>query len=222
MDGKKPINGVVNKLGTVASLLNQFVSNLTKNKLKGKKLLTLIIAVLAFVIVVSVIAVKCSSSNEASQKETDNSSIVLDDNANADENSNLNSTDDSQALSINPDKTQPDKSQNESSDDNVTSDNEVPFESDNNSQTQTESQTGVASNASSYVMYCGKFSSSNAAEEKKANIAISTGLSSKIISKNSFYSVLLGPFSTREEAVNTFNKLDSLKLIDECELEEQN
>ncbi len=227
MDGKKPINGVVNKLGTIASLLNQFVSNLTKNKLKGKKLLTLIIAVLAFVIVVSVIAVKCSSSNEASQKETDNSSIVLDDNANADENSNLNSSDDSQALSINPDKTQPDKTQtdkaqNENSDDNVASDNEVPFESDNNSQTQTESQTGVASSASSYVMYCGKFSSSNAAEEKKANIAISTGLSSKIISKNSFYSVLLGPFSTREEAVNTFNKLDSLKLIDECELEEQN
>ncbi|MBQ8024573.1 MAG: SPOR domain-containing protein [Succinivibrio sp.] len=227
MDGKKPNNGVVNKLGTFVTLLNQFVSNLTKNKLKGKNLLTLIIAVLAFVIVVSVIAVKCSSSNEASQKETDNSSIVLDDNTNTDENSNLNNTEDSQALSINSDKPQTDKpqtdkAQNESSDDSVAPDNEVPFESDNNSQTQTESQTGVTSNAGSYVMYCGKFSSSNAAEEKKANIAISTGLSSKIISKGSFYSVLLGPFNTREEAVKTFNKLDSLKLIDECDLEEQN
>lgn len=222
MDGKKPNNGVVNKLGTFVTLLNQFVSNLTKNKLKGKNLLTLIIAVLAFVIVVSVIAVKCSSSNEASQKETDNSSIVLDDNTNTDENSNLNNTEDSQTLSINSDKPQTDKAQNENSDDSVSPDNEVPFESDNNSQTQIESQSGVTSNAGSYVMYCGKFSSSNAAEEKKANIAISTGLSSKIISKGSFYSVLLGPFDTREEAVNTFNKLDSLKLIDECDLEEQN
>ena len=71
-------------------------------------------------------------------------------------------------------------------------------------------------------MYCGKFQSRNNAEEKKANIAISTGLSSKIISKDSLYSVLLGPFNTREDAVSTFDKLDSLKLIDECELEEQN
>lgn len=89
-------------------------------------------------------------------------------------------------------------------------------------ETQSDTETSIPSNSSSYVMYCGKFSSSKSAEETKANIAISTGLSSKIISKNSIYSVLLGPFNTRDEAVNTFNKLDSLKLIDECDLEEQN
>ena len=216
MDGKKPNNGIVNKLGTVVTSLNQYVSNLTKNKLKGKSLLTLIFAVLAFVIVVSVIAVKCSSSNEASLKETDNSSIVLNDNANVGDDSNLNSTDDSQALSITQD-----KAENSTSNESAKPDSEASQEIED-AAPQSENNASTSSNSSSYIMYCGMFSSRNDAEEKKANIAISTGLSSKIISKNSFYSVLLGPFSTREDAVNTFNKLDSLKLIDECDLEEQN
>lgn len=204
MDDKKPNSVFVNKLRTIVPLFKQFGSNLTKNKLKGKNLLSLVVAILAFIIVVSVIVTKCSSSNGVSINNTDNSSIVLEDNV--DSNSDLNSTEDSKALSI--------SSEN--------SENSVSYENEKKIESQSDTETSIPSNSSSYVMYCGKFSSSKSAEETKANIAISTGLSSKIISKNSIYSVLLGPFNTRDEAVNTFNKLDSLKLIDECDLEEQN
>lgn len=212
MDGKKPNSGFANKLRTIVPLFKQFGSNLTKNKLKGKNLLSLVVAILAFIIVVSVIVIKCSSSNRASVNNTENSSIVLEDNVDA--SSDLNSAEDSKALSISSL-----NSENNVSNENATTDSEVPPE---NEETQSDTKTSVPSNSSSYVMYCGKFSSSKSAEEIKANIAISTGLSSKIISKDSIYSVLIGPFNTRDEAVNTFNKLDSLKLIDECDLEEQN
>ena len=215
MDDKKPNSVFVNKLRTIVPLFKQFGSNLTKNKLKGKNLLSLVVAILAFIIVVSVIVTKCSSSNGVSINNTDNSSIVLEDNV--DSNSDLNSTEDSKALSISSE-----NSENSVSYENATTDNEVPTEYEKKIETQSDTETSIPSNSSSYVMYCGKFSSSKSAEETKANIAISTGLSSKIISKNSIYSVLLGPFNTRDEAVNTFNKLDSLKLIDECDLEEQN
>ena len=215
MNGKKPNSGFANKLRTIVPLFKQFGSNLTKNKLKGKNLLSLVVAILAFIIVVSVIVIKCSSSNVASVNNTENSSIVLEDNVDA--NSDLNSAEDSKALSISSE-----NSENNVSNENATTDNEVPPENEENTETQADTKTSVPSNSSSYVMYCGKFSSSKSAEETKANIAISTGLSSKIISKDSIYSVLLGPFNTRDEAVNTFNKLDSLKLIDECDLEEQN
>lgn len=215
MNGKKPNSGFVNKLRTIVPLFKQFGSNLTKNKLKGKNLLSLVVAILAFIIVVSVIVIKCSSSNRASVNNTENSSIVLEDNVDA--SSDLNSAEDSKALSISSL-----NSENSVSNENATTDNEVPPENEENIETQSDTKTSVPSNSSSYVMYCGKFSSSKNAEEIKANIAISTGLSSKIISKDSIYSVLLGPFNTRDEAVNTFNKLDSLKLIDECDLEEQN
>lgn len=215
MNGKKPNSGFVNKLRTIVPLFKQFGSNLTNNKLKGKNLLSLVVAILAFIIVVSVIVIKCSSSNRASVNNTDNSSIVLEDNVDA--NSGLNSAEDGKALSLSSE-----NSENNVANENATTDSEVTPENEENIETQSDTKTSVPSNSTSYVMYCGKFSSGKSAEETKANIAISTGLSSKIVSKDSIYSVLLGPFNTRDEAVNTFNKLDSLKLIDECDLEEQN
>ena len=47
MDDKKPNSVFVNKLRTIVPLFKQFGSNLTKNKLKGKNLLSLVVAILA-------------------------------------------------------------------------------------------------------------------------------------------------------------------------------
>lgn len=219
MDGKKANTQGTDKTGTAVSVLKNFVSNLKNQNLhEEKKLLALILAVLAFAVIVSVVAVKCSSSKDASQNKADESTVVLDDNTAEGNSTGQINTENDEALSISPEKTG--STENKvNSDNEMTSQNEVPPDTQENS-AQTDSLLGVGSN--SYTLYCGKFSSEKSAEEKKASIAISTGLSSKIIPKNSFYSVLLGPFNTREEAVNTFNRLDSLKLIDECELEEKN
>lgn len=216
MDDKKAIDGSEKKQRSIVSKFKRFVSLFAVKRLNSRKLFTVSVALLAFVIAVSVILVKCTSSDKSSVNNTETDSIVLDNSDSSEDNSNLNNASDNPSLHVNTE-----KKENEFSNNSVTSEREVSAD-DNSSETAPETTTGVTPMTSTYVMYCGKFSSQNNAEEKKANIAISTGLSSKIISKGSFYSVLLGPFNTRDEAVATFNKLDSLKLIDECELEEQN
>ncbi len=217
MDDKKANCGSVSKPGAFTAVLKHIVSQLTAIRLKSKTLLTLTVAVLAFIIVVSVMLIKCSSTDEPSVNKTDESSIVLDSDNSADTSSVSDITEDTQTLSVTTEKTE-----NQTSESNNGNKTEVPPEDDSSSEAASDIQSAIEHKSASYVMYCGKFQSRNSAEEKKANIAISTGLSSKIISKDSLYSVLLGPFNTREEAVSTFDKLDSLKLIDECELEEQN
>ena len=71
-------------------------------------------------------------------------------------------------------------------------------------------------------LYCDKFSSKKFAEEAKANIAMSSGLISNVVQQDKVYKLLLGPFKTREDAIETFNKLDKLQLINQCTLETRN
>lgn len=72
------------------------------------------------------------------------------------------------------------------------------------------------------VLYCDSFSTKNDALEKKATIAFSTGLLSEAVKNNGTYRLKLGPFNTRNEAIDAFKKLDSQELVGECTLENVN
>lgn len=82
---------------------------------------------------------------------------------------------------------------------------------------QTPSTNEPSANAV-FNLYCDSFTSTKAASEHKANIALSTGYISEVVSRNGAYRMHLGPYNTREEAVAVFNKLDSLSLVGECTL----
>lgn len=72
------------------------------------------------------------------------------------------------------------------------------------------------------TMYCDSFSTENDAMQKKATIAFSTGLLSEVVNKNGTYQLKLGPFNTRNKAIEAFKKLDSQELVGECTLENVN
>ncbi|MGN1282144.1 MAG: SPOR domain-containing protein [Succinivibrio sp.] len=92
---------------------------------------------------------------------------------------------------------------------------------DSSAATYSSSDSSVSKTdaAKTVQLYCGKFNNLSDANAKKANIAFSTGLISNIVRRNNVYQLFLGKFKSREEAVSTFNRLDSSDLVDECELE---
>lgn len=81
-----------------------------------------------------------------------------------------------------------------------------------------ESFGDIAKTDKTVQLYCGKFKDQSEASTQKAKIAFSTGQLSTIVKRNHGYQLFLGTFNSRKEAVLAFNKLDSLDLVDECEL----
>ena len=75
---------------------------------------------------------------------------------------------------------------------------------------------------SGIFLYCDKFKNFDKANSIKANVAMSLGLMSDVVKKEGLYQLQLGPFASRKEAINTFNKLDSLALVNQCTLETRN
>ena len=67
-------------------------------------------------------------------------------------------------------------------------------------------------------LLCDAFKSENQAAERKANIAFTTGFISQIVFEDNAYRVLVGPFSSRNEAIRAFNKMDDAALADECKI----
>ncbi|NLK85003.1 MAG: hypothetical protein GX278_03445 [Aeromonadales bacterium] len=84
---------------------------------------------------------------------------------------------------------------------------------------QTETPDSAANNNYHYSLFCDKFASKEKAEATKANIAISSGQISNVVYKNNSYQLQIEPFTTRDEAIGAFNKLDSLALVNQCTLE---
>ena len=138
MDDKKANSGSVSNPDTFTAVLKQFVSKLTAVRLNGKTLLTLTVAVLAFVIVVSVMLIKCSSTKEPSVNKTDESSIVLDSDNSADISPVSDSTEDTQTLSVTAEKTE-----NQTSDSSNATETEVPPEDDSSSEAASDIQSAI-------------------------------------------------------------------------------
>ncbi len=88
-----------------------------------------------------------------------------------------------------------------------------------NSEIQAEAQTQGTTASTTHFLYCGKYQDKTKASESKANLALQAGFISTVVKKNSIYTLKLGPFNSRDEAVSAFNKMDSLSLVDECQLE---
>lgn len=64
-----------------------------------------------------------------------------------------------------------------------------------------------------YVMQCGAYKQQGQAEERKVNIAFQ-GLNSKVVKRpnSSWYRVVLGPYTTKREAVRDQHKLQRAKI----------
>lgn len=71
------------------------------------------------------------------------------------------------------------------------------------------------------VLFCGKFGTSQSAEERKAMLAFQ-GKSSTVVKRGSGYSLKIGPFKNREAARAEFAQLDAGGLVNECSLEDDN
>lgn len=82
-----------------------------------------------------------------------------------------------------------------------------------------ENQIVTNTNEESFL-YCGKYQLQKNASEHKAKLAFSAGLISSVVKKNGNYTLKLGPFKSREAAISTFEKMDKLDLVDECQLEQ--
>ena len=95
------------------------------------------------------------------------------------------------------------------------------YEATENEISKTEENNEVKKNQTNHgtFLYCGKFSSQKEASEHKANLAFSAGLISSVVEKSGTYTLKLGPFDSRDNAVKTFEKMDQLSLVDECQLE---
>ncbi len=70
-----------------------------------------------------------------------------------------------------------------------------------------------------YVLFCDSFSSQDKASERKANIALSTGIISTVVKRNAGYQLRIGDFRSRDEAIKVFNRIDESSLVNECQLE---
>jgi len=90
---------------------------------------------------------------------------------------------------------------------------------DESSDATEQIKTPAASASGAHFLYCGKYKDKNKASEYKANLALQAGFISTVVNKNNIYTLKLGPFNSRDEAVSAFNKMDSLSLVDECQLE---
>lgn len=95
---------------------------------------------------------------------------------------------------------------------NEAADNELSETEVNSEITQNQSNHGT-------FLYCGKYASTKEASEHKANLAFSAGMISSVVEKSGTYTLKLGPFNSRDEAVKAFEKMDKLSLVDECQLE---
>ncbi|MGN0902922.1 MAG: SPOR domain-containing protein, partial [Succinivibrio sp.] len=83
-----------------------------------------------------------------------------------------------------------------------------------------EKQKVSASDSGSYDLYCNSYKTIDDASEKKARIAFEAGLRSDVVRNNGTYRLHLGPYKTRQEAIDSFNLLDGANLITgECSLE---
>lgn len=69
------------------------------------------------------------------------------------------------------------------------------------------------------VLFCGKYATSQQAEEQKARLAFS-GHRSHVTSHSGAFVLQLGPFNSRDEARKAFARLDSEGLVTECSLED--
>jgi cell division protein FtsN len=90
--------------------------------------------------------------------------------------------------------------------------NELSNTEENNEINQSQDNHGT-------FLYCGKYTSTKEASEHKANLAFSAGLISSVVEKSGTYTLKLGPFNSRDNAVKAFEKMDKLSLVDECQLE---
>ncbi|SFS70634.1 hypothetical protein SAMN02910357_01415 [Succinivibrio dextrinosolvens] len=94
-------------------------------------------------------------------------------------------------------------------------------ESADNELSETEVNSEITQNQSNHgtFLFCGKYSSTKEASEHKANLAFSAGMISSVVEKSGTYTLKLGPFNSRDDAVKAFEKMDKLSLVDECQLE---
>lgn len=95
------------------------------------------------------------------------------------------------------------------------------YEATDNELSKTEENIEITKNQDIHgtFLYCGKFSSQKEASEHKANLAFSAGMISSVVEKSGTYTLKLGPFDSRDNAVKAFEKMDKLSLVDECQLE---
>lgn len=67
------------------------------------------------------------------------------------------------------------------------------------------------------ILTCGSFTTEGEAQQQKALIAFQ-GVSSEVIRSGSGFALQMGPFASREEGRNVFNKLAAQGLVQQCAL----
>ena len=97
--------------------------------------------------------------------------------------------------------------------------NEEPSQNDNSAQANQEENSEQTVQSKGTYLYCGKYDSQKEASEHKATLAFSAGLISSAVKKNGNFTLKIGPFKSRDEAISAFEKMDKLSLVDECQLE---
>ena len=97
--------------------------------------------------------------------------------------------------------------------------NEEPSQNDNSAQANQEENSEQTVQSKGTYLYCGKYDSQKEASEHKATLAFSAGLISSAVKKNGSFTLKIGPFKSRDEAISAFEKMDKLSLVDECQLE---
>lgn len=222
----------------ISDLINSFKAYILKkdenSAIKYKNLIVVTVAILALVIALC-FAFSSSSNeklvlhpNDNNSSDTisfeDNNAVATDPldieaNVNA-QNDLINQNSDAQDLQIQPNAQPAAKESSSQTPKEQETEISVANIQDTNSKDEVAPQENTEQGNIS--LYCDKFSSKKFAEEAKANIAMSSGLISNVVQQDKVYKLLLGPFKTREEAIETFNKLDKLQLINQCTLETRN
>ena len=96
---------------------------------------------------------------------------------------------------------------------------EEPTQNEDSAQANQAENSDQTVQSKGTYLYCGKYKSQKDASEHKATLAFSAGLISSAVEKNGNFTLKIGPFKSRDEAVSAFEKMDKLSLVDECQLE---
>lgn len=192
------------------------------SKIKYKNLTVCSIGLLVFILICLMLVPSKQNNNTMMLHPEDNSSTneevsFADNNAvavtpTADDETSLQLQNKPQAEASIPTESQPVPDKSQDIQENEAADNELSETEVNSEITQNQSNHGT-------FLYCGKYTSTKEASEHKANLAFSAGMISSVVEKSGTYTLKLGPFNSRDEAVKAFEKMDKLSLVDECQLE---
>ncbi|MGN0916510.1 MAG: SPOR domain-containing protein [Succinivibrio sp.] len=218
---------------------NNFFSFLLKkdenSKIKYKNLLSTLTGVVVIIIVCIVVVSSCHTSKMQRHPDDntsgeisfeDNRALAVDpvDSYDLERQEALLHSDDANELKL-PDNTAAEDSSNYA--DNNTESVTASKKDTGTNKTGTdeitqEKQEVSSSDSSSYDLYCNSYRTIDDASEKKARIAFEAGLRSDVVRNNGTYRLHLGPYKTRQEAIDSFNLLDGANLITgECSLEKK-